>query len=109
MPRSRILRKEADWSDTSESEAESTDTVLENTATGGPVTPLLAPSTEPGPVGAPLGTMPPPPTSGATATAVIPYRQGYTPHGRFHTTALPKVRLGYGLSDKELPGRAPEG
>jgi len=64
MPRSCIMRSEADWSDTSESDAESTATVLENTATGGQMMPVPAPATEPGPVGVPPETIPPPRTSG---------------------------------------------
>jgi len=105
------MRSEADWSDTSESDAESTATVLDNTVTGGQVAPLLAPTMEPGPVGPAgchRGLYPPPPTSGDTATAVIPYRHGYTPHGGLHATDLPEVLLKHGLSDEEFPCGAPE-
>ena len=84
------MRSEADWSDSSESEAESTATVPDNPAAGGQVAPLSAPPTDAGPIGAPSGTMPPPPASGSaagdwgsgnTATAVTPRRRGsrFTP------------------------------
>jgi len=67
MPRSCILRRKADWSDSGNSDAESTTTVMDNPTAGGQMAPSVAPATEPGPMGAPPWTVPPPPTAESTS------------------------------------------
>ena len=88
MSHSRVSRKTGDCSGSSESDTDSNATVLERTASDGQGAPLLAPTTEPGPVGVPPEIAHPQRTSGFasedwgpgdTAVAVNTRHRGYTP------------------------------